>query len=85
MKGDLGVCLWFRNRSLGLLLLLHPVKFEAMVTSSLWAGIIYQAVDSARSSCATGRGTEFLFSRYRTVLARVPLANRALKGLSLLD
>ena len=85
IEGDLDVCLWFRNRSLGHLLLLHPVNFEAMVTSPIWADIIFQAVNSARSSSATRRGTDFLFSRYRTVLARVPLANRALKGLSLLD
>ena len=84
-EGDLDVCLRFRSRSLGHLLLPHPVKFEAMVTSSFWADIICQAVNSARSSSAAVRGTGFLFSRYRTVLARVPLANRALKGLSLLD
>ena len=78
---DLDVCLWFKNRSLGHMLLLHPVNFEAMVTSSLWADIIFQAVNSARSSSNSGRGTGFLFSRYRTVLARVPLASRALKGL----
>ena len=70
-EGDLGVCLWFRNRSLGHMLLLHPVNFEAMVTSSLWADIIYQA----RTSSTNGRGTDFLFSRFRTVLARVSLAN----------
>ena len=46
-EGDLDVCLWFRNRSLGHLLLFHPVKFEAMVTSSLWADIIFQAANSA--------------------------------------
>ena len=60
------------------------MNFEAMVTSSLWADIIYQAVNFARSSPASGRGADFLFSRFRTVLARVPLANRALRGLSIL-
>ena len=84
-EGDLDVCLWFRNRSLGHSLLLHPVNSEAMVTSSLWADIIFQAVNSARSSSASGRRVDLLFCRYRTVLARVPLANRALKGLSLCD
>ena len=83
-EGDLDVCLWFRNRSLGNLLL-HPVNFEAMVTSSLWADIIYQSVNSARSFLLMGGGPLFLFSRFRTVLARVPLANRALRGISILD
>ena len=43
-EGDLDVCLWFRNRSLGHFLLLRPVGFEAMVISSLRADIIFQAV-----------------------------------------
>ena len=84
-EGDIGVCLWVRNRWLGHFLLLHPVKFEAMVTSSLWADIIFQVVNSARNSSASWRGADFLYSRYRTVLARVPLANRALMGHSLCD
>ena len=84
-EGDLGVCLWFKNRSLGRMLLLHPVNFEAMVNSSLWADIIFQAVNSARSPTGNGRGTDFLYSRFRTVLARVPLANKSLKGFSVVD
>ena len=60
--------------------MLHPVNFEAMVNSSLWADIIFQAVNSAGSSTGNGRGTGFLYSRFRTVLARVPLANKSLKG-----
>ena len=84
-EGDLDVCLWFRNRSLGHLLLLHPVNFEAMVISSLWADIDFQVVNSARSSPTRGRGTDFLYSRFRAVLARVPLANRALRGPSILE
>ena len=84
-EGDLDVCLWFKNRSLGRMLLLHPVNFEAMVNSSLWADIIFQAVNSARSPTGNGRGTDFLYSRFRTVLARVPLASKSLKGFSIMD
>ena len=84
MKGDLDVCLWFKNRSLGHMLLLHPVNFEAMVSFSFWADVIFQVVNSARRSSGNGRGTEFLYSRFRTVLARV-LANKALKGFSILE
>ena len=61
-EGDIDVCLWFRNRSLGHLLLLRPVDFEAMVTSSLWADIVFQAVNSSRSSSASGRGIDFVLS-----------------------
>ena len=43
-EGDIDVCLWFRNRSLGNFRLLHFVNFEAMVISSLWADIIFQVV-----------------------------------------
>ena len=79
------MCLWIRNRSLGQLLLLHPVDFETMIVSSLWADIIFQSVNSARHSCASGGGASFLYARYRTVISRIPLANRALMGRSLLD
>ena len=58
-EGDIDVCLRFRNKSLGHVLVLHPVKFEAMVISSLWADIIFQAANSARDSSATGRGADF--------------------------
>ena len=79
-EGDFESCLWFRTRSLGHFLLLHPVNVEAMVASSLWADIIFQAVNSARNSRTTCKGSSFLYSRYRTVLSRLPLANRALRG-----
>ena len=84
-EGSIDVCLWIRNRSLGHLLLLHPVDFETMVVSSLWADIIFQSVNSARHSCARGGGASYLYARYRTVLSRIPLANRVLMGSSLLD
>ena len=79
------MCLWVRNRSLGHLLLLHPVDFETMVVSSLRADIIFQSVNSARHSCAHKGGARFMYARYRTVISRIPLANRALMGCSLLD
>ena len=84
-EGNIDVCLWIRNRSLGHMLLLHPVDFETMVVSSLWADIIFQSVNSARHSCSRGGGANFLYARYRTVLSRIPLAHRALMGNSLLD
>ena len=79
------MCLWIRNRSLGHFLMLHPVDYETMIVSSLWAGIIFQSVNSARHSCASGGGASFLYARYRIVISRIPLANRALMGCSLHD
>ena len=60
-EGDLDVCLWFKNRSLGHMLLLHPVNFEAMINSSLWADIIFRLSTLLGVRLVMGGGRLFVF------------------------
>ena len=64
-------------------MLLHSVNVESMVVSAIWADIIFQSVNSLRSSVGEGDGFSVLQARHRTVLTRVPLARKALAGIPL--